>query len=63
MPDTAFPGPVPSDRPVYPPTEPELSRREELRMLEEEEDMMEQELEGLSKAIEGLRNKKREVNK
>jgi len=42
----------------------EVTKEEELRMLQEEEMMLDQELEDLSKAIEDLRTKeKKEVNK
>lgn len=61
--DMAHPGPVPGPWSGDGPAGPEVSREEEMRMLEEEEQMLRQELEDLTKVIEELRNKEKEVNK
>ena len=63
-PDVARPVPRAGLWPEYGPGAPELSREEELRMLEEEELMLKQDLEDLTKAIADLsENEKKEVNK
>jgi len=63
-PEVEYPEPRTGFRPEYGPGAPELSREEELRMLEEEELMLKQDLEDLTKALADLRkNEKKEVNK
>ena len=53
-PDAAYPVPYAGSWPDNVPAAQELSREEELRMLEEEEEMLKQELDDLAKDIEDL---------